>query len=337
MINDFAARYLPDVDSFMRQVVDTFVPTDASFDHLIRYPLGWINAQGEAENAPVGKRIRPLLVLLSCEAAGGNWKTALPAAAAVEFLHNFSLIHDDIQDNSEIRRSRPTVWKIWGSANAINAGDAMFTLAYISLQQLTKVVPASITLKVWDTFNRTNLDLTRGQHLDMRFEQEQSITIDAYLSMIAGKSASLVAACAEIGALIGSGSETIARHFGAFGHNLGLAFQIRDDILGIWGDPAITGKSAATDILGRKKSLPVLFGLQRSERLAEIYRQDSLSENDVSEAVSVLNALGADSFAEQTEKQYFSEAIASLNAADVHGEAAATLRALASALLSRDR
>jgi geranylgeranyl diphosphate synthase type I len=213
----------------------------------------------------------------------------------------------------------------------------MFTLAYISLQQLTKVVPASITLKVWDTFNRTNLDLTRGQHLDMRFEQEQSITIDAYLSMIAGKSASLVAACAEIGALIGSGSETIARHFGAFGHNLGLAFQIRDDILGIWGDPAITGKSAATDILGRKKSLPVLFGLQRSERLAEIYRQDSLSENDVSEAVSVLNALGADSFAEQTEKQYFSEAIASLNAADVHGEAAATLRALASALLSRDR
>lgn len=337
MIRTLAERYLDDVDAFMRRIVDEFLPTDGRFDFLVRYPLGWINEDGSPYNASVGKRIRPLLLLLCAEAVNGNWKNALPAAAAVELLHNFSLVHDDIQDDSEIRRGRPTVWKLWGRSNAINAGDAMFTLAYTALQQLAYEIEPSITLKVWDIFNKTNIDLTRGQHLDMRFEHEASVTIEAYISMITGKSATLVSACAEMGALIGSGDGALAAHFASFGLNLGLAFQIRDDILGIWGDPDVTGKSAATDILSRKKSLPVLYGLQHSQRLQQIYQHATLSHSDVAEAVEILAGVGADVYAEQTETTFYNRALHALTSSGVNGSAAEGLRSLAEALFARDR
>ena len=155
----------------------------------------------------------------------------------MELLHNFSLIHDDIQDDSPTRHGRPTVWKVWGASNAINAGDALYTLAYCALERLSDTVPADTVIKVWRIFNATTLELTRGQHLDMQFEHQTSVTVDDYISMIRGKSAALVAACAQIGALIASGDDELAARYAEFGLNLGIAFQIRDDILGIWGDP----------------------------------------------------------------------------------------------------
>ncbi|MFN8560623.1 MAG: polyprenyl synthetase family protein [Anaerolineae bacterium] len=234
---------------------------------------------------------------MCAEAVGGDWQAALPAAAAVELLPNFSLIHDDIQDDSPTRHNRPSVWMIWGRANAINAGDALFALAYTALQHLdTAQIAPETALKVWAIFNFTNLELTRGQHLDMRFEHQETVTVDEYLSMIGGKSAALVAACAQMGALIGCGDEATAEHFGDFGRNLGLAFQIRDDILGIWGDPTVTGKSAATDILSRKKSLPVLYGLSQSARLHEVYRTEPFGDAQVSEAVALLDSVGAQEY-----------------------------------------
>ena len=140
-------------------------------------------------------------------------------------------------------------------------------------------------LAVWAIFNRTNLELTRGQHLDMRFEKQAVVSVEEYISMIGGKSAALVSACAQMGALIGSGDEALAAHFAAFGRDLGIAFQIRDDILGIWGEPEVTGKSAATDILSRKKSLPVLYGLSQSEALVELYQRSTFGAAEVDEAV----------------------------------------------------
>lgn len=321
----------------MRQIVDTTPLPDAEeFGTLLRYPLGWVDAKNQPYKQATGKRIRPLLLLLSAETVGGDWQDALPAAAAVEILHNFSLVHDDIQDDSPTRHGRPTVWVEWGRPNAINAGDALFALAYSALQSLAKQpITPEVTLKVWEIFNRTTLELTRGQHLDMRFEQQTNVTIEQYISMITGKSAALVAACAQIGALIGSGDEAVAAHFADFGLNLGIAFQIRDDILGIWGDPEITGKSAATDILSRKKSLPVLYGLTESQALRDVYKTEKFTDSDVQKAVSLLDSVGAHAYTLERETAYYERAMQALEDANPQGTAAAGLAQLAEALFQR--
>jgi len=334
VIASLAARYLSELDMFMRQIVDS-APQEPEFAVMLRYPLGWVDAQGSPYNHPTGKRIRPLLLLLCAEATGGDWRQAIPAAAAVELLHNFSLIHDDIQDDSPTRHNRPTVWKIWGRSQAINAGDAMFSLAYVALQRLAQSTATSpVALKCWDIFNRTCLELTRGQHLDMRFESQQQVTVDEYLSMISGKSAALIGAAAELGALIGSGSENTAAHFASFGYNLGMAFQIHDDILGIWGDPSVTGKSAATDIISRKKSLPVLYGLSKSPELVQVYAKPNFSDADVAEAVRLLNSVNALDYTRQSEEVYYRKALDSLGQGS-SGRAYDDLAELSEALFAR--
>ncbi len=334
MIGQLADRYLADLDATMRSVVDDLV-TAPDFGVSIRYPLGWVDQDGKPYQQMTGKRIRPLLLLLCAEAAGGDWRDALPAAAAVELLHNFSLVHDDIEDASPTRHGRPTVWTIWGQANAINVGDALFALAYCALERLSDRVPPDIALKVWRIFNLTNIELTRGQHFDMRFETEPLVTVDEYLSMIRGKSAALVAACAQIGALIGGRDETIAAHYADFGLNLGIAFQIRDDILGIWGDPDVTGKSAATDILSRKKSLPVLYGLARSPELVALYVRDVFAEVEVEQTVTTLDSISAREYSEGVEETYYRQALQALERADSKGDAARALSSLAQALFHR--
>ena len=152
----------------------------ASGDHgtpglqeMITYQLGW-----SGENAGIkaeGKQIRPLLVLLACQSGGGDWKSALPAAAAVELIHNFSLVHDDIEDNGEVRRGRPTLWKVWGEAQAINTGDAIFALAYASLVNLVDKTSPEIGLRAGKLFHQTCLRLTQGQHLDIAFEDQENV------------------------------------------------------------------------------------------------------------------------------------------------------------------
>ena len=329
-------RYADDLDQTMRHIVGLVAEDVPDFAVMARYPLGWVDEQGLPYEGATGKRVRPLFMLLCNEAAGGRWQQALYAAAAVELLHNFSLIHDDIQDNSPIRHNRPTVWKIWGQANAINAGDLLFTLSYTALQHLaSEGVPAEVVLMVWDIMNRTNLELTRGQHLDMRFEHQEHVSVDEYISMITGKSAALLAACARIGSLIATHDDQVARRYADFARHLGVAFQIRDDILGIWGNTSATGKSTATDILSRKKSLPVLYGLSRSQRLVEIYRQEALNQADVQEAVQELDALDAQGYARQIEVENFTLAMEALDLANPRGEAAEWLRQFADALLAR--
>ncbi len=336
MFVDIGQRFFSALDTTMRHVVDS-MPDSGGLHTLVCYPLGWVDAQGNPSSVITGKRIRPLLTLLSAEAVSGNWRHALPAAAAVELLHNFSLIHDDIEDASEIRHNRPTVWKVWGTATAINAGDALFSIAYTALEFLkNEPLPPEIVLEAWSIFNRTNLELTRGQHLDIQFETRQRVSVDDYISMISGKSAALVAASAQLGALVGSCKSDLAACFADFGLNLGLAFQIRDDILGIWGDPAVTGKSAASDIVSRKKSLPVLIGLQRSPELESLYAQKSFVENDVAAALGLLNQTKARDTAETAEAAYFQKALAALDATDLDNPAVTQLREIAQGLVGRD-
>jgi geranylgeranyl diphosphate synthase, type I len=293
MFEQFAQRYASELDATMRELA-ALVPHEASgLDVMVQYPFGWVDESGQPYAGMAGKRIRPMFLLLCAEAAGGDWHQALYAAAAVEYLHNFSLIHDDIQDDSPLRHNRPTVWKIWGIANAINAGDVLFSLAFTALQKLREAgIPPEVILEIWGIFNRTNLELTRGQHLDMQFEHRPNVPIDDYISMIKGKSAALLATCAQMGALIATHDEALSRRYAEFALNMGVAFQIRDDILGIWGDAAVTGKSTATDILSKKKSLPVLFGLERSHSLSKFTRNPSCNRQMWKTRSNCLTVLG---------------------------------------------
>jgi len=336
VLKEIAARYIDEIDKTMREVV-AYLADEPEYGVMLRYAMGWSDKQDEPYHHPTGKRLRPILLLICNEAAGGNWQQALPAAAAIELLHNFSLIHDDIQDNSATRHNRLTVWKTWGMPNAINAGDAMFILAYEALAQLAdQNISLETTHQIWRIFNQTNLELTRGQHLDMRFEQEVDISVEDYISMISGKSAALIAACAEIGAYVATNDHDVAKKYAQFGKNIGIAFQIHDDILGIWGDPSITGKSAATDIVSRKKSLPVLFGLSQNDELRVIYSKPTLTDEDVKRAVQILDELKTLEYVREKEAHYYQIGIDSLNAAKPTGEAAQLLEQFVEFLLQRN-
>jgi geranylgeranyl diphosphate synthase type I len=337
-----SALYLPAIEDELCRAVGGAARDLASLREyylMMDYHMGWTDEKGGPAPAGAGgKRIRPLLCLLACAACGGDWQRALPMAAAIELLHNFSLLHDDIQDNSPLRRGRLTVWRKWGPAQAINAGDALFTLAHLAPHGLAaRGVPADLIVTALAEFDQTCLALTQGQHLDMKFETRERITVQEYLAMIEGKTAALIAACAHLGALLAGAPAARAEHFRQFGRRLGLAFQVQDDWLGIWGDPAVTGKSAASDLEKRKKSLPVVYGLERSEAFAEAYARPHTPSASVADMAAALDQLGARHYTLTMAQTLTAEAVRELEAAQPEGEAGLALRELTDQLLSRQQ
>jgi geranylgeranyl diphosphate synthase type I len=301
---------------------------------MISYQMGWSgkNAGPKAE----GKRIRPLLVLLAAEAAGEKWTNLLPAAAGVELIHNFSLIHDDIEDNSDTRRGRPTVWKLWGEAQAINTGDAMFALANISMQKLVETISPPIAQKACALFHRTCLHLTQGQHLDILFEDLDQVSLDDYLRMVSGKTAALLGFCLEVGALAAGVSNKIREQYKNFGINLGLAFQIQDDILGIWGEQEVIGKSIISDLVERKKTLPVLYGINERKEFYNIWTSGSIHPDQASGLAQILENEGALAYAQTTADKYTEQALTALEKANPQPKAGKFLHELAISLLGRN-
>jgi len=269
---------------------DLFSKSNPQLLEIFRYHLG-LNLTDSGQ----GKRIRPLLVLLCAEGSGSNWHNALPAAVAVELIHNFSLIHDDIEDNGTTRRGQEAVWVKWGLPIAISAGDVMFSAAFASLNQLFKTVGQKTALQASHLLAETCLHLTQGQHLDLTFQIENNVTIEDYYRMIEGKTAALFACCTKIGALISGLEEKSIEDFRLFGHYLGVSFQIYDDWLGIWGDSVQTGKSASSDLVEGKKSLPVLYGLEQSHRFHKRWDDGPIIESDAIEIAGWLREDGVES------------------------------------------
>jgi len=312
-----------------------------SFHEMLAYHMGWIG-EGAGPEA-TGKRIRPLMVLLTCLAASGaegaveTWRSALPAAAAVELVHNFSLVHDDIQDNSDRRRGRPTTWVKWGMPMAINAGDALFVISNQAIISLKENYPAEVVVQAAEILHNACLDLTRGQFLDMSYEERTDLGVDDYWPMVAGKTAALLSASCHIGALLGGADDPKQEAYRSFGHYLGLAFQAQDDILGIWGDEALTGKSAASDLLEGKKSLPVLAGLGANGKFAARWKQGPVRSAEVQELARVLASEGGYEKASDAAKQMTDLALLSLREADPQGEAGEALFELTDRLLKRNR
>jgi geranylgeranyl diphosphate synthase type I len=310
---------------------------------MMRYHLGLAGPRGEPTAARAGKMLRPALCLLSCEAVGGQRRRAVPAAAAIELIHNFTLIHDDIEDASQSRHGRDTVWRVWGEARAINAGDGMFALAHLALHRLLDGgVAAAQVLEAARLLDEATLALCEGQHLDLEFEERLDVTCDDYLTMVSGKTAALMGAATSVGALVGGASQDVVGAFKEFGSSLGLAFQIRDDVLGIWGDAVETGKPAGDDIVARKKSFPVACALERASEddgrsLRDIYGAGTVSPEGVAEVLAVLERCDARAASDEAAASHVEGALRRLEGLHLVPPRQRELEALAAYLVHRRR
>jgi geranylgeranyl diphosphate synthase type I len=304
---------------------------------MMMYHLGWLDERLEACEFKGGKHLRSILCLLACEAIAGDYRQALPAAAAIEFVHNFSLIHDDIEDGDERRRHRSTVWKLWGIPQAINTGDAMHVISHIAITGL-KARPES-KIEIMRVFNDTLMHLCEGQYLDMDFQTRQDVTIEEYMEMITYKTGALIGAATTIGAIAGGGNRETVLHFQSFGHKIGVAFQIKDDILDIWGDLGKTGKSSRNDIRNKKKTLPVLFALQHPpdrNELKHLYAKEKFTEMDIERIFELLTKAKAYDYTSRIAKQYKDEAMSELEGLCPGSRAMNDLQAIGHFLVDRD-
>jgi geranylgeranyl diphosphate synthase type I len=335
------ALYLPLIEAAMRQLLSSKREQVAGHYGMMQYHMGWLNASFRPVTAPTGKRIRPLLCLLACGAARGDPILALPAASGLELLHNFSLIHDDIEDNSPTRRHRPTVWKLFGMPQACNAGDGMFSVAHLAFHRLRdQGLPDRIVLEALRLFDETCLALTEGQFLDMTFEKQASVSADEYFRMIAAKTGALLAVSPQLGALIAGAPPEHVEAFRTYGSAIGRAFQLQDDILGIWGDQVVTGKSNASDILSKKKSLPVIYALScatTGQQLARLYARSHLTEDDVPEVLALLDKAGSRPYVENQIDKSVAGTYAALSSLQAQGDPAflALLAELVDSLVGR--
>ena len=293
------SRYKSSVEQGLHDAVPGGENSEAY--RLLRYHLGWVDQEGGPMDTALtqGKALRPTLCLFACNALADDYSKAVPAAAAVELIHNFSLVHDDIQDQDVERRHQPTVWHLWGIPKALWSGNAMQCTGDLSLlsADAQDVSPATV-LQVSQILTEAYLEMIQGQCLDLNFESRTDIKPNEYLYMIACKTGALIRSALQIGALLATEDQAAMKAFAEFGNHLGQAFQIRDDYLGIWGDQATLGKATDSDIRRRKKSYPVVFALEKAsgramEDLLRIYEQEELEEDDVQRVMAVLDEVGS--------------------------------------------
>ncbi len=270
-------------------------------------PVRWALTAG-------GKMLRPVLLLISCEAVGGSADDALDAAAAVEMMHTFSLVHDDIMDNDDLRRGRLTVHKKWDVSTAILAGDAILVKAFEAFSRL----PADRLPRALAVFSRAVIEVCEGQALDMAFEQRSDVRLEEYFSMIDRKTGRLFAASCTLGALLGGGSQAQIDALTAFGERIGRAFQIQDDLLDLTADETVLGKDIGSDLQEDKKTFLVLYAREHGSReqlesLRRIQQKKELSDADIRAAIDLLTEIGAVDAARRHIESALDEARRSLN------------------------
>jgi len=289
---------------------------------MVRYHLG-LDEDGQS-----GKRIRPLLGLLAYESLTGDHRRALPGAAAVELGHNFSLVHDDIEDRDVERRHRATLWTVFGVAQAINTGDTLFTLSRMALHRLSELgFSDAKVLSLMRLYDETCLALCEGQFMDIwSAEHDERLSVDFYFDMIGRKTAALIAASVQAGAMLATDDAEIVDAYRGFGWSLGLAFQLNDDLLGIWGDEQTTGKEPS-DLAKHKKTLPLIYALENASdgdraRLREILSMESAQPADIDEARTILDRYGAREYTRERARAERDEALRRLESAGVVDAAA---------------
>lgn len=286
-----------------------------------------------------GKRLRPVLVLMACEAVGGDINRALTPAIGLEMFHNFTLLHDDVMDKADIRRGKPTVHVKWDDNTAILSGDAMLTMA----TQLIAQAPADVMPQVMDLYNRTAMEIYEGQQYDVDFEKRNDVTVDEYLEMIRLKTSVLLGCACKMGALIGGADEATAQLFYKVGENLGLAFQLQDDMLDVWGDEATFGKAIGGDIMNNKKTFLLINAMQRATGDHKVELSLWLSTPNASRAVKVpavtaiYDALNLRSLSLDAINRYNDEALEALGKIDISAEARTEFCNFITRLVKRDK
>ena len=286
-----------------------------------------------------GKRLRPVLVLMACEAVGGDINRALTPAIGLEMFHNFTLLHDDVMDKADIRRGKPTVHVKWDDNTAILSGDAMLTMA----TQLIAQAPADVMPQVMDLYNRTAMEIYEGQQYDVDFEKRNDVTVDEYLEMIRLKTSVLLGCACKLGALIGGADEATAQLFYKVGENLGLAFQLQDDMLDVWGDEATFGKAIGGDIMNNKKTFLLINAMQRATGDHKVELSLWLSTPNASRAVKVpavtaiYDALDLRSLSLDAINRYNDEALNALNKIAISDEARSEFANFITRLVKRDK
>jgi geranylgeranyl diphosphate synthase type I len=303
-------------NEILRLVTEPDASTAGLYE-MCRYHLG-LDGSGSS-----GKRMRPLLGLLAYASIAGDHRAALPGAAAVELGHNFSLVHDDIEDGDTERRHRPTLWAIHGVPQAINAGDLLFTLSRKALHRLTDLgFSDTKVLRMMRLHDDTCLALCEGQYLDIwASEQSEPMSVELYFNMIGRKTAALIAASVEAGAVLATDDETVITRYREFGWALGIAFQLNDDLLGIWGDQAVTGKEP-TDVARHKMTLPVIYAFEHADpadkaALRAIWQTSVPTQDQIADAVTLLEKTGGRDYTRDQARHYRDKALAELDAAGV--------------------
>ena len=310
---------------------------------MLKYHLGWVDEHGHLTSSNQGKGLRSSLCMFACEAVGGRSEQALAAAVAVELVHNFSLIHDDIQDGDKERRHRPTLWAIWGSPRALQAGNVMRILADLSIQQLShnQVAPEVVAM-CSKLLTVAYLETVEGQYLDLDFEGRTDINISDYLDMISRKTGALIRCSMQLGALTGNGDTKTVQALAKCGQYLGAVFQIRDDCLGIWGYEEETGKAAGNDLRRKKNSLPLVYALEQAgtmekEQLQSIYAKEQVEDRDVASTLSLLADLGASEYVQSLAQDQAARALETLDGIELVPGAREEFQELVEFLLTRQR
>ncbi len=340
---------LADIETEMRSVLDERGGQARPLYEMLAYHLGL-----DHDGGPRGKRMRPLLGLLAYRSLTGDWHQALPGAAAVELGHNFSLVHDDIEDGDRERRHRPTLWAIWGIPLAINAGDALFALSRLAIYRLLETdISEHRVLELMRVYDETCLALCEGQFLDISFERRVDVTVSEYMEMIGKKTAALVGASVQAGAILATDDPDVGEVYRRFGYDLGLAFQMADDLKGTFWTSADSGKAEAGDVRKRKKTLPLVWALEHASeadagRLREIYHRGvratdgsvapeadaPMGEGEVEEVLEILERCGAHDHARSEARRYRAAALADVAALPVPPERLTELIRLIAGVIS---
>lgn len=337
-------RYRAEITAALREAL---APRQSSKDaiavyDMLRYYMGWADAEGNPIVATEGKYLRPTLCLFACQVTGGSLEQAMPAAVALELIHNFSLIHDDIQDKDETRHHRKTLWALWGIPKALVAGNVLRVVADSSLEGLVRCgVDADTALGVASLLTEAYLEMIEGQYLDLSFEGQPDLGMQDYQGMIARKTGALIRCAFTMGALIGSGDAGTANAFRASGEALGFIFQVRDDVLGVWGDEQATGKPVGADIRRKKNSFPVVHAMSQATgpektSLLNIYRNDEVAESDVDKVLRIMEKAETRECAHKMAVEHGRDAADALESVELDPTARAEIDELIQFLLVRE-
>ena len=295
---------------------DVFSGREGFLYDLLRYHFGWADQRGQPEDLPLALRLQSLLALVCCEALSGDFQAALPAAAGIELVHNFTLVHSDVQSGRVDQEDRPSIWWVWGPAQAINAGDGLHALGRTTIMRLAqRGVAADRVLRAVELLDGACLTLCEGQYMDLDFQDQLLVTSGAYYDMIGRKTGALAGCSAELGALAAGGDESVCLKVRAAGNRLGMAWQIGQDINDFWGRRG--DGMTASNVLNKKKSLPLILAMETAElavkrELGNIYAKRVLQPEDVSRVIEILDQAQARQSSEDKARELVDDALTAL-------------------------